>query len=794
MQNVYMKSKTVKKRIITAVLCVCLLSGAALPAVLSAVMPALSLTALTKSMSAELPAMAADYVQNTEQVVVALGIITGDGSGSLKLTAKATRAEFAKMLVAASVYKDTVQNGSGSSPFKDVKYTHWASDYIKTVVDANWMTGYIDGTFQPNTGITFEQAASAVLRMLGYGPEDLTGTYPKAQISKFAALGLADGISPVQGRVLTRNECMYIFYNLMGAKTRNGEIYGTTLGYTIDSNGDIDYDALIKKNVTGPVVMSSKPLSSVVPFSLSGAAIFRNGMLTTADAINKYDVVYYNASAKLVLAYANYGLGTYTAATPNEASPTGVTVGGTGYNLGTSTLRNRLSSSGEFRIGDDIALLLGKDGDVVDVVAAHKVSKDYYSRPLVKTAAVSLTSLISADLSDTIVYRNNKSVSTGSISDYDVIYYNEYTNTLRVCSDRAIGTYTAVSPNSVSPASVTVAGNVYSLGTTTVKDKFSAAGGEFSVGDTVALLLGMNGDVVDVIDASKVDGSYYGVVTQSEVVTYSVSTSTSKTEHIITVMCTDGTQRQCVVSSDSYDVGNVVVISYSKGICTVSKPGVTTLSGTFSSDGKSFGGYKLAADVEIMDISGNGESAVIYPSRLSNVKLDAGKIRYYVLNNSKEMTHIILNDVTGDMHSYGVLTSVSEITTAPSGGSGIGSISGNYQYIINGTEGALNTTDKLYNISSGPTIFYYKSGKIDSMISLTGVVIDQLSALSVISGTQRLAIADNVQVYIRSSSISSRYSPSTLAAVNTEDYTLSGYYESIYPAGGQIRVIVAIKK
>ena len=77
-----------------------------------------------------LPAFAAsDTVSDTviEQVIGALEIMRGDQNGNLNLSNKVTRAEFARMLVAASSYKDKVSAVSNVSPFQDVPYTHWAA-------------------------------------------------------------------------------------------------------------------------------------------------------------------------------------------------------------------------------------------------------------------------------------------------------------------------------------------------------------------------------------------------------------------------------------------------------------------------------------------------------------------------------------------------------------------------------------------------------------------------------------------------------------------------------------------
>ena len=112
------------------------------------------------------PAGAADYSTKLE-TIRALGIMTGDGSGSLNLSASVTRAELSKMMTAASAYKDSIGDGTGSALFQDVKSDHWASAYIKLAVEQGWMSGYVDGTFRPGNAVTLEEACSALLKLLG---------------------------------------------------------------------------------------------------------------------------------------------------------------------------------------------------------------------------------------------------------------------------------------------------------------------------------------------------------------------------------------------------------------------------------------------------------------------------------------------------------------------------------------------------------------------------------------------------------------------------------------------------
>ena len=135
-------------------------------------------TALCLALSlAALPASAADDSTRTE-TIRALGIMAGDSSGDLGLNRAVSRAEFVTMMTAAASYKDTVGSGYGVSLFKDVKSSHWASEYIRLAAEQNWMTGYTDGTFRPDDTITYEQMTtilSSVAVWASMSAEELNG-------------------------------------------------------------------------------------------------------------------------------------------------------------------------------------------------------------------------------------------------------------------------------------------------------------------------------------------------------------------------------------------------------------------------------------------------------------------------------------------------------------------------------------------------------------------------------------------------------------------------------------------
>ena len=324
-----------------------------------------------------------------QEALQALGILTAGDS----LTSPVTRAQFAQMLVAASPYQDGAE-GYGSSLFKDLKGDHWASGYVRIAIEQGWMTGYVDGSFRPDQAVTLEEGCAALLKALGYDPTALKGAYPAAQLSKASSLGLLDGVSARQGGVLTRQDCVDLFYNLLTAQTSAGTVYGTTLGYTI-TNGQVDYSALVSSHTKGPFVAESSTLS--LPFA--PVTVYYNGAVSALSAVQPYDVYYYNANMSTVWICHNRVTGTLTGLSPSAAAPTAVTVAGVSYQLGTSEAAYQLSSQGSFQEGDMVTLLLGLNGEVVQAIAALENEAIYYGSVVSRAkgaSSASTTSLATA--------------------------------------------------------------------------------------------------------------------------------------------------------------------------------------------------------------------------------------------------------------------------------------------------------------------------------------------------------------------------------------------------------------
>lgn len=326
------------------------------------------------------------------ETIQALGILAGDSQGSLNLSSAVTRAEFVTMMTAASSYKDTVGSGYGVSLFKDVKSSHWASEYIRLAVEQNWMTGYTDGTFRPGRTITLEEACTALLRLLGYDASTLAGSFPTAQLSKAGAVGLLDDVTAKQGQTLTRQDCVTLFYHLLLAETKAGAVYGTTLGYTVKNN-EVDYATVVSADTKGPYVADNGG-GLTLPFTPT--ALYVDGALSGQSQVKQYDVYYYNAGLRTVWVYTDRATGTLTDLSPSKTAPTSATVAGVTYSIGSSTASYKLSSQGQFSQGDVVTVLLGMDGDIVDVVSAQNSETTYYGVVIASTKAASSSSTSSS--------------------------------------------------------------------------------------------------------------------------------------------------------------------------------------------------------------------------------------------------------------------------------------------------------------------------------------------------------------------------------------------------------------
>ncbi len=449
-------------------------------------------------------------------------------------------------------------------------------------------------------------------------------------------------------------------------------------------------------------------------------------------------------------------------------------------------------------------------------------------------------------ISPTTVYRNGELSSSAELNINDVYYYSESLNSIWIYTTKASGRITAVSPNAAAPTAVTVAGVTYEIGSTDVAYRISSLSGG-GVGQVVTLLLGMEDVAVGILTGEEVDLRYYGVVQSS-----SRSLTTDNGADVLQsvgVLCTDGVVRTVRVDKNlNYPTGWLVSITSGPDGEVLASLASQSVNGLFSAADRTLGDYKLANDVEILDTTPEGSGETVRLERLDGVTLSDSDIRYYALNDRGEIDRLVLNDVTGDVWTYGCLTAwrtrnssstldsltslqpsdilmqmasglltgslLSDIWEELTGSTGrwtsvvlnllanntsgllstvLGTIAGGASYTyMTGTSATTSITNVLYPVLTGGIgVRYEASGSVRGMIQLQPILIENLGAASVTTASgARYETADDMQVYLWHMGV---YYPTTLPTINAEDYFLIGWVDSC-TAGHQVRVLTALRK
>lgn len=619
-----------KKRLLSGLVCAVLLLGLAAPAFAAA-------TQVTQ--------------QEAAQVLAALDIMNGDQNGDLHLERNVTRAEFVKLVVAASVYADSVGPTASVSPYPDVAKSAWYASYIQVAKEKGAVQGNTHGLFEPDRNITLVEGATMALRLLGYQDSDFSGAWGSGQMAMYRTLKLDRNISATQTEAMTRQDSLWLFYNLLTAANKSGQTYLTTLGYGLTAAGEIDRLALINSAMDGPVV-AEVGWQSLVPFNVNGATVYRSGSASTLSAIQNTDVIYWSKSMRTLWAYTGKATGAIQTLSPNATAPTAVTLGGQTYALETATAAYDLSDLGAFRTGDMVTILLGRSGGVAAV-----------RKP------------------------------------------------------------------------------------------------------------GQNAGMV------------YGIVTGTGTGTYMDADGKSYTAGNVTVTATDGGTYtyQWENKDKKLEAGDMVQVALSSSGAEIKKLSKAALTGKVSDAGDKLGSYVLADDVEILDTYGDLTAGRVYASRLAGVTMKDNMVRYYTLNTQGEVDRLILDDVTGDLHQYGVLTDVTEVS--------MGTIlMASYVYDVGGVIVPYTTEKHIWNLKEAPCQIKYDGQTLDRIFNLTELKLTSVAGNKATAGNRDYTLSDNVAVYeLRDKT----YYLTELSRVTGGSYTLTGWYDKAETDGGRVRVIIA---
>ena len=681
------------------------------------------------------------------QTAVTLGGLTSDQTANL--AAPLTRGALTKLMVAFSAYRESAKTqGSTGTLFSDVGSGSAYAPYVRIAVQQGWISGYTDGSFRPDNAVTLEEACTAALKLLGYDVTTLSGTFPAAQLNKANELGLRDNLTKTQGEGMTLEDGAVLLYNALTATTAEGNVYASSLGFTVN-NGVVDVSSILLSNVKGPFVAG---LGTQLPFAPT--AVYRNDTVTTDATLNAYDVYYYNETAQTVWIYTRKAAGRITAVSPSANAPTSVTVAGTEYTIASSSVAAQLSALNGGGVGQVVTLLLGMNDEAVSVLTGDAANEVFYG--VVQTTSRSLVENSGPDVQQTVAVACTDGVTRSVNVDKQFNYpagklvaITVDENGESIQSLETKSTSGTVNAEGTALGSTALASNVEILDTT-----------------SEGLAGAVRPSRLSGVTLSGTDVKYYTTNEKGEIDRLILSDVTGDLWEYAAL---DGIQAATDYAGSKIDEKVKEKVSSSSSASS-SLAGMTTT--TEDDDQKA---KQTALDVR----------NIMLPS--------TSDVLYGLVDGSIVST--TWNQLTGStdqLASY-VLKKV---------GDNVGGVAGNiidyfasganYVCYVNGKQVTYTTSVKYPVIAGGVAIGKSADGKkVNAMVQLSPVVVEKLGAGWVMKGDTRYETADDIQVYLWNQGT---YYKVSLADLNTQDYKLIGWYDNQgHSAGNKIRLLVAVR-
>lgn len=451
-----------------------------------------------------------------------MGIMDGFSDGNFRPNGQLTRAQFCKMVVCALNAEDELGLYRTVTIYPDVKPSHWAAAYINMAAKGKKaISGFSDGKFYPDRTVTLGQAATILLRTLGYKDENIGGVWPDSYLSFAASIGLTDGVDTTKGNLpLTRADAAILFTNLLRADVQGegGGNFLTAAGLTIKENM-----VLVSSNVRGP-----DGKETAMQFS-DGSVYQMAGDKASNGSLNGYKgtLVLEGQRVRTFLPDAKGVSRVIYVARIDGYQITDRT--GTKYTITADTpiyYRGAETSWGEAKSwlnpGASLTLYLGTAGNVEFIFAGGGDSSTEAVIVYERNSVKGFDSL-AGGASGYTIYKNGCRATAKDMLPYDVATYSSSTNTIRVCDTRLTGYYESCTPSPTEATSIRVFGHDFDVLTTA-----QSTLAKFRPGQQITLLL---------TEDNKVAGAVKPGTAGANANAIGIATSASGTSATVKLLC-----------------------------------------------------------------------------------------------------------------------------------------------------------------------------------------------------------------------------------------------------------------
>ncbi len=618
----------------------------ALAAVLAAA--ALAAPAVPSARAAYFPDIPDPTISKVVDTLHVLKIVDGDDHGNFLPNDTFTRVQFCKMAVMLMGRGEEAQAHAYRTVFRDVPATHWGLRYVNCAASmtldeegkTRLMMGTGGGLFEPERPITYQEAVTILLRILGYA-EEADRSWPYEAIRVARDLGLDQGLGVARpSDTLTRTQAALLFTKMLIVVPKGGEKpYAEALGTLVEDAIVLSTNALIN-GMTGWVTTTAggpyRP-AGAVDRDLVGqrgwALLDEEGRFITllADFSNCITAV---ISRK----QANY-LHTTSGVRYTFSDDTPVYLGATGE---VSTYKEQYPN---LQRGDTVTIYL-KEGKVVGMFRSGITSMESSFVVVRGSASMSLLYSLTGGVTNFTIRKNGSTISLSGIKTNDVLTYDPISRVVHVCDTRLSCVFENASPSPKAPARVTAAGgNVFQV----LADAMDSVA-RFRIGESFTLLFTADGRVAGALSGSH--GNAVGVVQGGT----------------IRLSGTDVTLKTDTVEDLNRVEGRLVSVTGARGRLVLSPIYSGYSPGSFEKSSMTLGNLRVSDSVQIYDSA----AGTLTPVSLSSLpsSIPSYRIQGYHTDTAGRVDIIILQDVTGDGYHYGRIEPTARYELVDAKGSG----------------------------------------------------------------------------------------------------------------------------
>ncbi len=496
-----------------------------------------------------------------------------------------------------------------------------------------------------------------------------------------------------------------------------------------------------------------KTVSGVSALSPVPQIIYKNGAEATSASITEKSLVYNCPDLSLAYFYDTDVTGIIAEISPSVDDPKTVVLNpsssssGGSYTLGENAKKLFVSDTA-FKEKDFVTLHIGKNNIVELVEYADAFDTDIYEDMGISYETIVAQSVKGPEIvtgstwkeklgfpADSARYLlDGKQVESYVISDYDVLYYSYTLKTVWIVSDKVTGVLEDILPNSMTPSSIKVAGTEYPLETNQATLSFAGLG-QFRKGDSLTLILGASG-VVAAVDPQLASTEFIGLSTDVYKKEYKDASGNTLEDYFVSVQSFDGKVHEILTGNKNIDKNKLVIVTRSGDKTVVKELGAKYNDITEVTTAIKNG--NISPNAVLVDCYGKNY-AHTFAARLSEIKITADKVLYYRLNSSGQLDYLVLDDATGDIHSYGIVTQ----NVTYKGDQKIGS---SYNFFTSSKNNSIS------NYVSAPTgivqIKYNNVGEADKITALTEQTVTTIDGSTVRHQGNTSKLWDYAECYV----------------------------------------------